>query len=182
MQQETKTPLVLGPGEQACSKDPSQKAVFSFFWDWGESGVVCAEQAALLQQAAPQLGRTVQLVPLAPSGPVTPTRDERIAWHAKEKTLELELDDAKAKGLELYRNNEALRAENRLHVTRKAQADAERDQLRDEVAALGGKVDALERENADLLNKLERAQALAAFAPRGAELGLEPGHVVDGER
>lgn len=181
MQQQTaETALVLAPGEQPCCKDPSQKATHAYFWDWGESGFVCAEQAAILQQQAPQLGRTVQITPLPPTGPVEPTRDERIGWFALQKTLELELEDAKSKGLELWRNNEQLRKENQLHVTRKASADLEREQLLETIGKLEQANAELGRENAELLNKLERAQTLAAFAPRGAELGL--GNVVDGER
>lgn len=178
-QQETAPAVVLAPGEQLCSKDPSQKATHAYQWDWGESGVVCAEQAALLQQAAPQLGRQLVIYPLAPTAPAAPTRDERIAWYAKEKTLELELEDAKSKGLELWRNNEALRKENHLHTVRKAQADEERARVQETLDNQHRRIAELEKENADLLNQLERAKTLAAFAPRGSELGLEP-HVVDG--
>ena len=180
---ETTPALVLAPGEQLCSKDPTQKATHAYQWDWGECGVVCAEQAALLQQAAPQLGRSLTLYPLPPSGPVTPTRDERIAWYAKEKTLELELEDAKTRGLELWRNNESLRQENRLHVNRKAQADEEMKRLQLALNEAQATNRELESENADLLGELERAKTLAAFAPRGSELGIEePPHVVDGDR
>lgn len=189
MQQETisEAPaLVLAPGQQLCSKYPDQIATHAYSWSWGESGVGCSKLIAELQVLAPQLeGQTLSVTPLANDAPVTPTRDERIAWYAKEKTLELELEEAKARGLELWRNNEELRRQDRLHVVRKAQADEERAGLEATIATLQQRFNEQQAENAQLLADLERAKTLAAFAPRGSELGLEPPSgptVVDGDR
>lgn len=181
--EETLPVVVLAAGQRLCSKDPTKIATHSYSWSWGESGVACNEEIAKLQVLAPQLApHTLAVAPLPSDVPLPPARDERIAWYAKEKTLELELEEAKGRGLELWRNNEELRRQNRLHEVRKAEADLERELLNEAIAKLEARVAEQQSENAQLLADLERAKTLAAFAPRGAELGLEGATVVDGNR
>lgn len=145
-----------------CDKDPTQQAVYSYRFDWGEEGVCCSEQATRLQQVAAQTGRGVVLVPLSTEPPAL-TLDERRQHHATRLALEEELSAAKARGLELYRVNQQLASELRA-------ANAVNSELQVQLAecktAVDRQADLTRRaagENADLVAEVERLRAVASL-------------------
>src|SRR5215211_15893 len=101
---------VLPPPPAPACDEPGcgETAVFMYQWDWGKSGVSCARHAQLAQQIAGQISRNVVLSPLRPPESAPMQRDERTQLTARALVLEAELDEAKGRGLELYRANVAL--------------------------------------------------------------------------
>lgn len=153
------------PNEQKrCDVDGcGAEAVFSYAWDWGETGVCCATHLTLLQQKAGQLSRTLNYTPLAPTQPAPLSRDERAKLLASNIVLEQELQEAKGRGLELYRKNAELSAQVQTHVLREREAKAQiNDGLR-AVAVLEEKLELRDREHAELVAELERLRTVAAF-------------------
>jgi uncharacterized phage infection (PIP) family protein YhgE len=85
--------------------------VAEFVWPWGETGLVCAHHRIILAQKSKRLNRDVVITPLQSGTPAPLTRDERIASKARIMTLEEELDEAKSRGMDLYRQLEELKAQ-----------------------------------------------------------------------
>jgi len=163
------------PETKMCERDPSQVATHAYSWDWGEKGVVCAQQATILQQIAQQVGRNVQLTPLQ-DVPVPMGRDERAQLLARALVAEEEIDVVKARGLELYRANQQIAAELRLAKVREAEANAQMVDALSQAKRLEAQLEARDREHARLADEVERLRLLEAFAGEGAP----ERHVVEG--
>lgn len=123
----------------ALCKDCGEPALFSFTWDWGESGYVCAVHAVTLRHRQQALGRECHFVALRPGAPTAVTQDERVTWHAKLLAAEDQIVEVKTRNLRLFDANETLTAEvKRLTVeatelrSQLADARAEADQLTSE--------------------------------------------------
>lgn len=140
-------------------------ATFSYLWDWGQGGKACSVHAALLQQTAGQLQRTVQVAALQPAGPVPLTRDERARLKGENYALEAEVEELKARGLALYNENAVLARTAQAAVTRGRETDA---QLKDALGKIEELQSALEERDAkhgDLADEVGRLRTLASFQP-----------------
>lgn len=143
---------------EGCDHPP----VASYTWPWGETGLVCALHHVNLRQMEKNLKRQVTITPLQPGEPTPITRDERIASKARTLALEEECEELRKRGMELYRQHEALKEQLRVALANTAAVDAElrhavheRDQLRE---LLGEAERAAARENDEL-------QQLRALVP-----------------
>lgn len=148
-------PRTVADAPPACAKCENP-AVWSYMWDWGENGSVCAAHGAALQQLQESLGRRVSLAPLERAAPAPLGRDERTRLTARSLVLEEELEECKQRGLALYRENVALAAQvQRLTMLSReataqiqdamARIDAQRDELTARETELGGLVDEVGR-------------------------------------
>lgn len=173
----------VDPEVQKCGSC-DKPAVYGYQWDWGEQGLACAEHAALLQQTATQLSRTVNVFPLQRVNPEPLTRDERTRLKATALVLEEELEEAKSRGLDLYRVNGQLRNDVQLHKVRNTEAEAQLKDAHAEINRLNNELQKRELEHGELVQQLEEAKTLAAFSPsERRELGLgDDPTVVDGTR
>lgn len=156
-----------------CDAGDQQPATFHYLWDWGEKGLACSKHATLLQQTATQLQRTISLHPLQAAAPAPLERDERTKLKAATLVVEEELQEAKARGLDLYRVNTQLVGDVQLHQVRAAELEAQNKDLRAEVERLKGDVANRDSEAAKLVLEISRLKTLTAFAPtQRVDLGL----------
>jgi len=134
-----------------------------YSWDWGKQGVCCARHAQLAQQVAGQISRNVLLSPLRPPEAAPMLRDERTQLTAKALVLESELDEAKGRGLELYRANVQLTQQVQTLTIRERELNA---QLKDRDARIGhleGQLEERDTEHAELTEEIGRLRTLEAF-------------------
>lgn len=156
-------------------------AVWNYAWDWGQQGVCCAKHLTVLLQKASQLNRTVMYTAVVPATPPPLTRDQRTQLIASKMVLEEELVEARARGLELYRKVGELTQQVQLHVMREREANA---QIRDGIHAvtlLEEKLEARDREHADLVQEVERLRTLEAFMQGMTTTPTKPPVLVEGE-
>lgn len=139
-----------------CTNTPTA----SFTWPWSESGLVCAEHTVLLRQKAAQLKRDVLIVPLQPGEPTPITRDERIASKARIMALEEELDEAKRRGMDLYRQHEELQRRLKVALAQTAAVDAELRSIVEERDSLRRLLGEAERAAARENDELQQLRAL----------------------
>jgi hypothetical protein len=171
-------------GEEGCD----QPAVFSYRWEWGATGKCCSMHAALLQQTATTLQRSIALHPLLKAGPAPLLRDERIQLTARALTLEAELDEAKSRGLEVYRRNGDLQVQLNTAVVKERELKAQLSDAAQTLSRVQAERDSLNQRNGELLVELDRLRSLETFvAERHADeqhaMGLEGDQsptVVDG--
>jgi hypothetical protein len=122
-------------------------------WEWGASGTCCASQVPILQQTANNLGRSITFGVIT-SGATPPLqREERVKLKAEAFVLAEELAEAKARGLDMYRQNTQLTVRNREAEAQKKDAIAARDEM-------DRRLRALEAENASLNDELGRLRVL----------------------
>jgi hypothetical protein len=166
------TEIVL-PDQALCDRDCSNAAVYSYVWSWGATGTCCAQHAAVLQQTAVQLERTIQLHPMqhAPQAPMT--RDERTKLKATALVVAEELEEAKARGLEFYRMNNQLVRENAALNVREREAKAQLKDRDAELEQLRAKLLERDGEHGELVNEIARLRVLETLvnAPEGDEEG-----------
>lgn len=156
-----------------CDADNRKPATFHYLWDWGEQGNACSEHAQQLQQTAISLNRNVSLHPLQPSAAAPLERDERTKLKASALVLEEEVNEAKARGLELYRVNTQLRGDVQLLKTRNAEAEAQLRDSRAEIEKLAAEVAKRDAEHGQLVMEIDRLKTLVSFSPSDRrELGL----------
>jgi len=152
------------PPAPACDEPGcGETAVFMYSWDWGKQGVCCARHAQLAQQVAGQISRNVLLSPLRPPEAAPMLRDERTQLTAKALVLESELDEAKGRGLELYRANVQLTQQVQTLTIRERELNA---QLKDRDARIGhleGQLEERDTEHAELTEEIGRLRTLEAF-------------------
>lgn len=162
--------IVVGPsipdaGAPVCGTEGcSELATFSYVWAWGQSGKCCSVHAALLQQTSVQLDRTVQVTALVPTGPVPLTRDERSRLKGEAYALEAEIEELKARGLALYRENETLTRTAQAAITRGKETEA---RLKDALASVGELEVELQKRDAahgDLVDEVSRLRTLTSFS------------------
>jgi hypothetical protein len=153
-----------------------EQATHSYTWDWGQSGVKCSKHAALLGQVAANLSRNVSVHPLQAIGPAPLTRDERIQLRVKAEVLGAELEDAKARGLELYRDNQALTRQVQTLTLRAREADAQIKDRDVKLTEMQGQLDERDAVHAEMADELDRLRTLAKFVPDDTQItrGLQP--------
>jgi len=174
-------PAQSAPTPIMCDEmDCQEVATHSYTWDWGASGNVCAKHASLLPQRAESLNRKVSVHPLQPQAPVDLTRDERIGFRAKILTLEAELDEAKGRGLELWRSNADLSKQVQTLTLRDREAKAQLSDAAARQTALQVKLDERDAEHASMLEELQRLRTLAQFVEEPKTSVEEPKTSVDG--
>lgn len=165
--------------DRGTSAEPCTAAAsFAYQWDWGEKGICCSLHATLLQQVAGTLNRQVMTHPLLPSTPAPLTRSERVQLQATQIVLNEELEDAKARGLELYRANGELVRQNNLLTVREREAVAQLNDVKGELAFVRDQLSAREQEHANLVMEVERLRTVEALV--SGLTAPEKGNVVDG--
>lgn len=152
-----------------------EPATHSYVWEWGASGTCCARQVPILQQTATNLGRSITFGVLT-SGATPPLqRDERVKLKAESFVLAEELSEAKARGLDMYRQNTLLTSQVQALTVRNREAEA---QKKDAIAArdeMDQRLKALESENASLTDELGRLRVLVDVSETQPGIG----HVVE---
>ena len=82
-----------------CKCGCNGQALYSYVWDWGESGVCCESLRFILNQKAARLNRRCTITPLDPGAPSPITRDERVVYNARILALQDELTETQARAL-----------------------------------------------------------------------------------
>jgi hypothetical protein len=153
----------------------AEPATHSYVWEWGHSGTCCARQVPILQQTANNLGRSITFGVLT-SGATPPLqRDERAKLKAEAYVLAEELSEAKARGLDMYRQNTLLTAQVQSLTVRNREADAQR---KDAIAArdeMDQRLKVLEAENASMHDELARLRVLVDVSDTQPGIG----HVIE---
>jgi hypothetical protein len=145
--------------DQSSTPEP---ATHSYTWEWGASGTCCAAQVPLLQQTAQNLGRGITFGVLTSGATPALQRDERTKLKAEAFVLAEELSEAKARGLDMYRQNTALTSQVQALTVRNREAEA---QKKDAVAArneMDARLAALEAENASLNDEVGRLRVVVS--------------------
>jgi len=151
--------------------DCTELATHSYTWEWGTSGHVCQTHAPLLAQKAESLGRKVSVSPLQrpPAKPML--RDERTRLTAQALVLNEELEEAKGRGLELYRENVELVKQVQMMSVRAREADAQLSDLQAKLADKQRQLDARDAEHGELVDELTRLRTIAKFAEQSPPVG-----------
>jgi chromosome segregation ATPase len=158
-------------GVPLCDRDGcEQPAVFAYTWEWGEHGKCCEHHRFLLQQAAGNIERRITISALQPDAPAPLERPERIQLTARALTAEAETTDAKARGLELYRQNTLLTTQLQALTVRHREAEAQLQDARARMADLSAE---LERRTAEAGNIHDELSRLRALVPSAADLELD---------
>lgn len=149
--------------KRMCGVVEGEEAVYSYTWEWGETGLCGHTGRTLLQQASGNLGRRVDFHPLE-TGPRPMELEERAQFAGKVYALEAELAAVRDRGQALYLETERLRADNRLLVVQKGQLEArlaqEVDPLRRQVQEL---TEELSEERRDLAAVVEERDILRSM-------------------
>lgn len=147
------------------SDDPcGAPAVFAYVWEWGETGVCCAEHAATLQQIAGNLGRRVTLTALATQPEAPLQRGERVQLIAEKLAAEAELEEVKKAGADLYNDNVRLTQQVQSLTTRKTALELQVRDFEGKTAKLEAALQESEAVQGDQLQELERLRVLVKFA------------------
>jgi hypothetical protein len=178
MVQQLETTDTLPPGIYETCDECTEPAVWSYRWDWGAVGKVCALHGALLQQKSVTLERSVALHPIAQSQPAPLMRDERTKLVAKTLVLEAELEEAKAAGLAMYRKNGELQIQLNTAMVRERELKAQAAEVQPKLGELERRNTELDQANGALLVELERLRALEKLvaeraATEHSERGLD---------
>jgi len=143
--------------DQSATPEP---ATHSYVWEWGASGTCCAHEVPVLQQTANSLGRSITFALINSAGTPPLQREERVKLKAESLVLAEELSEAKARGLDMYRQNTLLTAQVQALTVRNREAEA---QKKDAIAArdeMDQRLAALQSENASLSDELGRLRVL----------------------
>jgi chromosome segregation ATPase len=114
----------------------------------------------ILQQTANNLGRSITFGVITNGATPPLQREERVKLKAEAFVLAEELSEAKARGLDMYRQNTQLTAQVQSLTVRNREAEA---QKKDAIAArdeMDQRLKALEAENASLTDELGRLRVL----------------------
>jgi hypothetical protein len=164
------TPASAAQTVHLCTVDDCHEpAVAGYQWDWGERGTCCAKHQFLLRQKQPTIGRGLQFAVLPGATTSALTRDERTRMHAMILTLEDELRDAKARGLELYQSNTKLAEESRRLAARNRELEGQVKDGRAELQQLGEQHDTHLADLQDARDELNRVQRVQALMPKPEE-------------
>ena len=145
----------------------SAAATHSYTWEWGQTGTCCALHQTTLQQTSANLGRGITFGGLTSAASPPLQREERVRLKAEALVLGEELGEAKARGLEMYRQNTQLTAQVQALSVRNREAEA---QKKDAVVArdeMDRRLQTLEAENAELTDELGRLRVLIDLPPTG---------------
>jgi len=165
---EVATPIPLCDRE-GCD---SAEAVFTYTWDWGESGQCCARHQVELTQLQSQLKRTCQFAPLNANASPPVQREERVRLKAEALVLAEELEEAKGRGVDLYRQNQLLSAQVQALTVRGREADAQLKDAAGAATAWNGEMDKLRTELGNAVDEISRLKVLVPSAdaePPGTE-------------
>ena len=143
--------------------DCGENAVFSYVWSWGKQGLACAKHASLLNQTATNLSQTVMVAPLATAAPAPLLRDERVRLTAEVMVGKEELLEAKARGLDLYRENVSLTRQIQALTVRGRESEAQLKDAAIEVERLRTELDKRDAEHGEMADELDRLRTLAKF-------------------
>lgn len=119
-----------------CDQNPEKQAVYSYRWEWGDSGVCSAEARPLLEQTAGNLNRRIDFAALVNLGEPPLERTERARLKGDVYALEEECAELKGRAVTLYNELTALRADNRLMVVRDKEAGRQLEELKSQVSNL----------------------------------------------
>lgn len=168
---ESTTTMPAVPGVATCSvRDPGQenacggRALWSYTWDWGETGFCCTRHQVILQQKARQLRRGVQFVALTPGAAPEVSRDERVRLKAEVLAAEEELVQAKSRTQQLFEQNTTLTAELRRLSLRDEAAQGQLLDLQSRIEGLESQKDALLAKLASSTDELQRVKQLMSAA------------------
>ena len=148
-------------------------AVAHYAWDWGLTGVCCGIHMALAAQKQESLSRRVTFAPLIAAGPAPLMRDERVRLTAEAMVLREELDEAKARGLDLYRENVKITGQVQSLTVRGRERDAQLADARAEIELLKEELAKRDSEHGDLADEVDRLRTLERFVePTQPGMGL----------
>lgn len=157
------TAALAVPLPKTCDREGcSRAAVFSYVWEWGETGICCAEHMAELQQTAGNISRSIQCAPLQAAAPAPLQRDERARLMAAALVLEAELEETKTRGLDLYNDNTRLQQQIQTLTLRDAEAQAQVKDANAKAIELAAKLDERNREHGGLVDELGRLRVLVS--------------------
>jgi hypothetical protein len=157
-----------------CEQDGcEQLARFHYTWPWGASGLVCSLHHFTVQQTAENLQRAVVFSPLAAGTPEPISRDERVRFHATILTMEDELRDARARGLELYNSNTTIAEQARRYASRSTELEAQMKDARADVETARAERDHYLDQVAEMRAEIETLKAI--LPPPAPEDDFGPG-------
>lgn len=167
-----------------CSwKGCNKPASHHYRWEWGEEGNVCAACVQLVNQTAANLSRAVQFKTLDTNAEAPVTRSERTLLIAAKLSAEAELAEVQQRGHALYNQNVELTQQVQTHVMRAREHETLTESQNEQIEELTEKLDARERELAEVSAERQRLQTLVQFASApteadtsrvGSERGLLP--------
>lgn len=135
-------------------------AKFAYTWEWGETGKCCETHQFTLNQTAGNLARTITFQPLVPDGPPPLLRDERTQLLARAISAESEVDDVKARALELYNQNVRLTQQLQSLTVQHREVTEQLSDARAEVEKCAVELVQRRSENGDLHDELSRLRCL----------------------
>ena len=156
-----------------CDHYPDEPAIFSYVWDWGETGKCGARRAVELNQIATQTKRGVQLAPLRPGAQAPLERPERAKLKGEVYALEEELKETKQRGLELYRQNGLLAQQVQALSVRNREGDAQLTEARTAAQKAEAERDRFAAEAGELSDEVSRLRILMGGLE--SEEGTKPG-------
>jgi len=156
-------------GHSAGGGTCGKPAVANFMWAWGERGACCAEHQTALNQLASNLKRNITFMAL--DGPTPPTigRDERTRLQAEILVLREEAQEAKDRGLSLYKANAELAEQARLAAIRERELRAQVKDALAEKASAEEKAAEAAREAARCSFEMQKLHRLSTAANAGAD-------------
>lgn len=141
-----------------CQNPPT----ISYVWPWGEQGCACATHAPLLAQIEKNTKRRVQIASLTPGAAPPLTRDERIAHHAQALALQEELDESRARGVELHRAHEDVVKQLRTEKAKREAVEAELARSKTELEGFRAQLAGSRKDNDRLQEEIRRLEAQQA--------------------
>lgn len=153
----------VAAGPPKC-KQCESPAVAMVHWPWGESYPVCATHQGLAQQTAENIGRTCSFAPIAVAAEAPLTRTERAKLKAEVYAAEMEIEDLKQRGLNLYQENVALTRQLQSLTVTHNETKAQLSESRDEAQAA---TELLEERSAELqtvTDEVLRLRTLTKFS------------------
>lgn len=149
---------------EQCDQDGcTNTAIVNYTWDWGMSGKCCAGHQAEFTQKQEALSRKVQFAPLQTAAPAPLTRDQRTRLQAEVLVLKEELEDAKLRGLDLYRENVKLAQSVQALTVRGRESEAQLRDMSREIERLQTELGKRDAEHGALNDEVERLRTITKF-------------------
>lgn len=145
--------------------DCGAPATHSYTWEWGQSGFCCAVHQAVRQQQSASLNRSVSFAVVSSTATAPLQREERVRLVAETIVVKEELAEAKARGLQLYDQNQNLTRQLQAVTTQYRECEELR---KDAVAAaepLRQQLEDTRAKLADAVDELGRLRVLVAIPP-----------------
>lgn len=148
-----------------CEGEP----VASYEWPWGDKGLACSRCLGLIRQLEQNLKRQCSIVAIQSGAPAPIERQERIDYQARILALTAECDEAKTRGLELYRSVESLQNQVKLERAKLASVTASLEMAVTQNDALRVENGELRQSAARENDELQRLRALVTLPTEPAE-------------